>query len=71
MMAGALPGQEIAMLAERAVQQGVNDLRGEIGVKFQEIENGVQDLKSELEKANEDLGDKMTDAFKANNARSP
>lgn len=38
--------ENVVMVTERAVGQLINDLRGEIGVKLQEIENGVSGLKS-------------------------
>ena len=38
--------QDVVMVAERAVGQQINDLRGELGVKFHEIENGDNGLKS-------------------------
>ena len=62
------------MVAERAVTQGLNDLRGELGVKFHEIENGDSGLKSLLSKITdiqenfENLNDKITNTSKNNNA---
>ena len=53
---------DVVMVAERAVNQGMKDLRGEIGVKFQEMQNGVNKFieeiniyKSENEAALEEL----------------
>ena len=62
---------EIVMVAERAVGQQINDLRGELGVKFHEIENGdngLKSLKSEIENEMSTLNDNLTDAFTQNNA---
>ena len=59
------------MVAERAVGQQINDLRGELGVKFHEIENGdngLKSLKSEIENEMSTLNDNLTDAFTQNNA---
>ena len=62
------------MVAERAVQGRLQDLRAELGVKFHEIENGGSGLKSlgtkmgELEWEIENLNDNVTEAFKKNNA---
>ena len=50
--------QEVVMVAERAVTQSANDLRGEIGIKFQEIENGV---KSEISVIRGELGVKFNE----------
>ena len=36
--------QEVVMVAERAVGQAINDLRGEPGVKFFEIQDGEDGL---------------------------
>ena len=33
---------EIVMVAERAVQQAIDDLRGELGVKFRGLEMAIQ-----------------------------
>ena len=62
------PQQEIVMVAERAVQQMINDLRGELGVKFGELEALITANKSDAEEAVSDLAAAMTDAFKQNNA---
>ena len=62
------PQQEIVMVAERAVQQLIDDLRGELGVKFAEIESSINANKSDAEEAVSDLAAAMTDAFKQNNA---
>ena len=43
------PQQEIVMVAERAVQQLIDDLRGELGVKFAEIESSIIANKSDAE----------------------
>ena len=56
------------MVAERAVQQLISDLRGELGVKFQEIETLIVANKSEAEEGISDLSAALTDAFKQNNA---
>ena len=56
------------MVAERAVQQLIDDLRGELGVKFREIEQLIEGNKSEADEAVSDLAAAMTDAFKQNNA---
>ena len=37
--------QEVVMVAERAVQQKIDDLRGELGVKFFDIDKGSEILK--------------------------
>ena len=64
---------EIVMVAERAVTQGLNDLRGELGVKFHEIENGGTGMKflqsklSDLEDEISNLSDSVTTAFKNKN----
>ena len=63
-----IPHQEIVMVAERAVQQLIDDLRGELGVKFAEIESSINANKSDAEEAVSDLAAAMTDAFKQNNA---
>ena len=62
------------MVAERAVNQGMNDLRGEFGVKFGEMQKGVNkfieeinQFKSETENAIEELNTVITDSFKKNN----
>ena len=39
---------DIFMVAERAVQQHINDLRGEVGVRLQTIENVVAGLQNNL-----------------------
>ena len=44
------PEQEIVMVAERAVGQLINDLRGELGVKFKELETLIEFNKSEMKK---------------------
>ena len=62
------PHQEIVMVAERAVQQMINDLRGELGVKFGELEALITANKSDAEEAVSDLAAAMTDALKQNNA---
>ena len=62
------PEQEIVMVAERAVRQLIDDLRGELGVKFQQIEESINANKSEAEEGLSDLSAAMTDAFKQNNA---
>ena len=65
---------EIVMVAERAVQQGLLDLRAELGVKFQGIDSGLQAVQSflsklkELDENFENLSDNVTEAFKNNNA---
>ena len=62
------------MVAERAVGQGLADLRAELGVKFFGMDsklNNLQDSQNklkELEEGLEDLSDQMTQAFKNNNA---
>ena len=60
--------QQIIMVAERAVTQLINDLRGELGVKFLELETSINAIKSESEDGISDLSAAMTDAFKQNNA---
>ena len=68
---GANP--DVVMVAERAVNQALDNLRGQLGVKFHELENGDQGLKTlqlkigDLEQSFENLGDNVTDAFKKNN----
>ena len=49
------PEQEIVMVAERAVGQLINDLRGELGVKFREIDELINSNRSEAEEAASDL----------------
>ena len=62
------------MVAERAVQQQIDDLRGELGIKFNQLENGEGGLKAlglklgELEEELSNLNTSVTDAFKNNNA---
>mgnify|MGYP003330238147 CR=1 FL=1 len=62
------------MVAERAVQQGLLDLRGELGAKLQEIDSGLKGLQSlhsqitEMDENFENLNDNITAAFKNNNA---
>ena len=62
------------MVAERAVSQGLADLRAELGVKFHGIDSTLKDIPDfqnklkELDESLEDLGDQMTQAFKNNNA---
>ena len=63
--------QDVVMVAERAVGQQINDLRGELGVKFHEIENGdngLKFLKTEIENEISTRNDNLTDAFTKNNA---
>ena len=60
----SVPSQEIVMVAERAVQQLIDDLRGELGVKFHQIEQLLEGNKSDAEEAVSDLAAAMTDAFK-------
>ena len=67
--------QAVVMVAERAVQQSMGNLRDEVGGKIQTVENGLQviengvvSFKAEVEKATEDLNGNLTNAFKANNA---
>ena len=68
-----IPQQEIVMVAERAVQQLISDLRGELGVKFHEIENGenglniLSDRLGDLEDEIQNLNSHVTDALKNNN----
>ena len=66
--------QEVVMVAERAVNQGMNDLRGELGVKFAEMEKGVNkfiqeinQFKSDSENTMEELNAAVTDSFKKSN----
>ena len=62
---------ELVMVAERAVEQGLLDLRGELGVKFKEVDDGLKDLQNfriEMDENFENLSDSMTAAFKNNNA---
>ena len=65
---------DIVMVAERTVQQGLLDLRGELGATFQTIDSGLQGLQSihykltEMEENFENLNDNVTAAFKNNNA---
>ena len=74
----AMSEQEIVMVAERAVRdavdQGMNDLRGEFGLKFQEIQNGVNkfihqtnEFKTETETSIDELNNNVTESFKKNN----
>ena len=55
------------MVAERAVWQMIQDLRGELGVKFNELEVRITNNKSEAEESVSDLAAAMTDAFTENN----
>lgn len=41
----AMTDQKVVMVAERTVGQAINDLRGELGVKFHQIENGENGIK--------------------------
>ena len=64
---------DIYMVAERAVTQLMDGLRGELGVKFHELENGEQGLQvlhsklGELEEELGNLSDNVTTSFKQNN----
>ena len=60
--------QQIVMVAERAVTQLINDLRGELGVKFAELQTLIDGNRSDMEEGISDLSAAMTDAFKQNNA---
>ena len=76
--AATMHDQHIVMVAERAVRdtvnQGINDLRGELGIKFHEIENAAGGIKSmgikigEIENDIDNLNLNITEAFKKNNA---
>ena len=46
----------------------IDDLRGELGVKFHQIEGIIQGNKDEMEESISDLSAAMTDAFKENNS---
>ena len=43
-------GVDVVMVAERAVDQKILDLRGELGVKFHEIENGESGIQNIISK---------------------
>ena len=60
--------QHIVMVAERAVTQLIHDLRGELGVKFAELQTLIDGNRSDMEEGISDLSAAMTDAFKQNNA---
>ena len=64
----AMTNENVVMVAERAVGQLIDDLRGELGLRFQGVESAINEIKSETEQAVEDLSAAMTDAFKQNNA---
>ena len=71
-------GVDAVMVAEQVVRQGLTDLRGELGIKFNEsdskiaaIDTGLKNLQNLHTQTCEDLeslSDTMTEAFKRNNA---
>ena len=64
--------QQVLMVAERAVRQQIDDLRGELGVKFYDIDKGMENLKivikGEFDNEIQEVQAAVTDAFKNNNA---
>ena len=66
--------QNVVMVAERAVKKLNDDLRGEMGVMIQILQNSISDLKSEssskqeLEDDISNLNGVVKESFKTNNA---
>ena len=71
-------GVAAVMVAERTVRQGLTDIRGELGVKFGEVDSNILKIESGMKNLQnlhtqtcedlEGLSDNMTEAFKRNNA---
>ena len=55
------------MVAERAVGQAAHDLRGEFGLKFQEVMETITGVKNEIDGELISLRDELSTAFKENN----